>query len=1532
MAWTDSIGKAWDTFEKWDDENVPNPFSAIGGAYTAAADSAFGDAVGVVAKPVGNVLGAGLDVLGYPLDRVKRGLSTGAMLANREDGTSIRDADTWAAAWEASEDVSIGQAYATNVQDAFNFGQDFAQEADPYSPENRAKAKEFYTETWAGRLSSGAADVILDFTVDPLVFGGKAAKLGELARTTIKGADRAPALATSVGNSSITSTKSALKAGERLKNLYTKTDNMTAAEMAALPAFKSSGDAGAIAYFFEKANLDFAGDEVARHQYKADVFGAVLGDQASIDAIKSYGDEMAEQIKAAGSAPATMKALTNYTRDDFGANMIAVANIGDKDALAALKKERERDMLRLSRVVDTAGSTNKIGGTLLENIGLNATLDKIDQRGTSKLKEYTVPNGLFGKPVRYVIGQANQRVPGYVNIKDPTKGYSDLVNTLAQMKHTPAADRKLLADKFVRAATDDDRRLVVQEVEKRIFVDAASKMKPPISQQAAEKFMEESRGRRAAYQKGMADRLYSAADDDTIVQFIDPEDNVTHVFDRAFLTTHIEENHELTDPRVLDDILSKGTNARLLERWMGKGGKATKVSDVADASKESLDYWGTMITRAWKDAALMRLAYPARIQVDTQARTIVQLGLMQWLMTRKEVFGGQAKYLLENADGQKSLKNVFKEGDLDAVLSKQLLGGDKGKNYKGYDIAPAMDMEDVRRIRAGIESHGGAAADIGNDITSQDLRRFRGNGSWGKIKTGTPEWFENWKRAADQIRTSPTARKSLELQDLDQLKAWVISEPKAMAEWKNFEASSKDMDDWLARVLSHSNNYLPSPELKATISNPERARELFDLRSAEDRLVSVQPLKAVKTEKVQAVKDVRSELKAKKAEYAALPKRSKERRALNVEIKQLQQQRKTAQSERWQAKAEYGDAKNPPAPGMVNPVTGKIDPMDVHGENYSPIENTGIEVHWNKVRERWYKVAADAPETIMGRSPIYADTFQQYMRDAIDRLGTDGIDSVGFDNIRKQADRRARQEVGDVLFDATSTSNAAHAMRFLSPFFSAWEDTMRKWGKLFYDNPTVPLTASKLWESPANAGFVEDSEGNYKENGKYYNATGDEITEKEYATRGEYIVLPKIFGGKIDGNKNVGSSFKINRNALNVLFQGDPAWLPGMGPLVQIPTNEIVRRSFPAEANNPVLKYILPFGVTDDSIPYQVLPSWMKQVRDSMGNSKDFSQTYATLMSQEMIRYNMGERKSKPDIDEINRRTRNWYLLRAGLANASPISIQPTPKMQFYIDQAHQYRAKYGGEWQEKYYDKFPQFFEMSLSLSHNETGIQATEQAYNATQRYRKEIRENPELGWFFVGSDNVGAFDPNVNTWQRSTEAGQGKNFRNSKNPDAAIKDLQAQKGWLEYNKARTFVDLELGKRGLHNIQQKGAEDLQLAMNLYRDALAGDNSAWAEAYQQRDSSKVLSMVNAAQSAWKKDPKFAARSDQVALKGYLEARSQVRQLLALRKTKSIEHPDNKDILDAWSIYVKGLVDDNIGFQQMYNRTLEADDLSQELG
>ena len=512
-------------------------------------------------------------------------------------------------------------------------------------------------------------------------------------------------------------------------------------------------------------------------------------------------------------------------------------------------------------------------------------------------------------------------------------------------------------------------------------------------------------------------------------------------------------------------------------------------------------------------------------------------------------------------------------------------------------------------------------------------------------------------------------------------------------------------------------------------------------------------------------------------------------------------------------------------------------------------------------------------------------------------------------------------------------------------------------------------------------GIVQDSNGNRVDaegvhwlknpDGSWHKLDANNKDDAALIGDGEYVMLPASILGGLTGQKD----FRINKKSFNITFQGEPWWLPGAGPMVQIPVNELVKNSFPEEADNPVIKYLLPYGATDDSPLKQALPGWVRQVGNSglVGKSQDYYNVYAQLTAQEMSLQQAGKRGPIKD-GEIATKTRNWFLMRALASNTMPVSMVPSAKLQFYVDQARIYRQKYNniqssdqykqdlakyenqygkdlGEqklklehpeyqsWQAKFYADYPDYYRMSLSLSSNESGIVATDKAYDALKdpKLKRAVAKNVEFGWAYVGADNVYGtddgqqFSQSVYNYQLTNSVGEGNpaTYRGKQSPDEALAAVDAAKGWVDYQKGRTWLNEQLANRGLASLNSKGAEDLKQAFNTFKDQLSEENHAWREDFDSRDSGKVLRFLTAMTEQQSTNKSFAARTDQQAIADYVKGRAWMQEQLAAREKHTLA--SNPDLEEQWDIFTSALVKDNIGFEQVYNRILDADDLKGDL-
>ena len=1152
---------------------------------------------------------------------------------------------------------------------------------------------------------------------------------------------------------------------------------------------------------------------------------------------------LAEELKRAGLPPDQAVAADKFSWDDHGQGMISGFNTAEDAAITQNKEAIQRELDRLDKI--SGLRTNTVIPSLMDVSQAGKVSKYINEAPVERVTESVIPNGLYGRTVRVQQGSARTRVPGNINLTDPNEGFSHLTSVLGQMKYSTAATKRDILDRWTAAANRGERRSVVDHTSSVIMRDyaAAHGMDP----KAAKAILDKMEGRRGAYWNALKTRYYSAAPEDGFVSMVDPEADEAIAVSKPLLQSQIENTHPILDPRLVDSTLKAGTQRRMLERWaassrFGNVDLATKQANAVRGGLDMLDSYAQMVSSRWKDSALLRVAYPFRVQTDSQGRLAMHMGAMSTIANLPKRLGRLKLYYSEK-DMEQALQSEFMTGETHGVDA----------TGKAVSIDPGLNEDHAAHIARVIQSSGGGMMDLGNELANIDLRRFRGSNNWGKVGTADKAWFDNWVRDVQQIKASPTASQAMLTPDVDYMRAWARENAAGRQEWSEFSKQYRgDQEAWLADVVHHVNHYVPTDELKSAVIGPNGG---FDQAAAKKAFDAAPDLK-----------------------------------------------------------------------------------MDAHGEVYSPLSRTDRSGEWlNDKREKLYNLVADAPETVLARAPLYTAAYKDYMRKAIEATDSEFLDQKMLASIQRGAHLSARKEMAEVLYDSAHTSNLAHTMRFVSPFFAAWEDTMTKWSKLIYDNPSSMRRIMQAYQAPNDANFVVDSEGNQVDaEGHVYDNDGKRVdNQRDYRGSGQWIVVPLSLSG-LAGNaaaRKKAGQFKISKTSFNSVFQGDPWWAPGFGPAVQVPINTITRKMFPTEADSPIMRYLLPYGVTDDSPAKQFMPAWVRNARNAFGNSSDHANEWAQLMAVETIRFKQGDRKTAPTAEEIDNKTRNHFLMQAASDFGLPLKTQQAPKFQFYLDRWHEYQSKFGIHAKDKFRQDFPEYGDLAVSLSANDSGLNYTDKAYNAVKRYRSEIRENPTMAWFYAGADNVGGqFSNGVYNWERTTEAGKGVNFRGSKNPQQALDDIQVEDGWTKYNKMRTLVNLELKKRGLNNIQQTGADDLQFVMQKYRGILASQNKAWASSYGNGASDKVGELVRTASAAWAKDPKFKARSDQQALQQYLKMREVVRTVAEARGHGGVYAQGNEDVANAWDAYVKNLVDNNVGFEQMYNRALEDDDMGAILG
>jgi hypothetical protein len=324
-----------------------------------------------------------------------------------------------------------------------------------------------------------------------------------------------------------------------------------------------------------------------------------------------------------------------------------------------------------------------------------------------------------------------------------------------------------------------------------------------------------------------------------------------------------------------------------------------------------------------------------------------------------------------------------------------------------------------------------------------------------------------------------------------------------------------------------------------------------------------------------------------------------------------------------------------------------------------------------------------------------------------------------------------------------------------------------------------------------------------------------------------------------------------------------------------------------------------------------------------------------------------------PSDATIKKMTDDYYKMRIAANLILPYSPKFDSPYRMYMDKYRQYQQQYPGlgEADAKFLQDFgPTFFDFATSLSSNKTGIAATQSAYAATKRYGSLVssvyKDYPGLASLITNTKGNTAFSQAVYDWQYGTQVGPGTadTFRSVSNAQDAEKQNKVKLGWIQYRNVMNQVDAVMHQRGLSSLSQKGAEDLKAikqatvqALSVERDAqgkpildAAGQPvpSAWLDAYNDPNGAKTQQVISGLTKMTANNEQFWKDNQNnptwKAVKTYLQVRSQLSNVLANRKAKSITAKSNADVAGIYDAVVTALKKD-VQFGDIYDRYLSQD-------
>jgi hypothetical protein len=582
------------------------------------------------------------------------------------------------------------------------------------------------------------------------------------------------------------------------------------------------------------------------------------------------------------------------------------------------------------------------------------------------------------------------------------------------------------------------------------------------------------------------------------------------------------------------------------------------------------------------------------------------------------------------------------------------------------------------------------------------------------------------------------------------------------------------------------------------------------------------------------------------------------------------------------------------------------------------------------------------PETTLARHPlaraVYRSEMQQRANIALslkrstlkDDKAQLTIDEI--EGLRKDAVESTRREVNKTLFTIIRKSYAGEKMRYIMPFFNAWENTVRRWSNLAGDNPVAIAKAGQVTASLSNQNNVMDRDGNLATTFSYDNVIVLPMPETFMKT------MERIpgGGGLAAAIRSAGSQVSIPIRSLDVMFQGEA--IAGFGPIVAIPAGELEKMRPDFES---ILSPIIPFGAQDNALK-GLLPPALQKATQLWSGTRDgqWSRTFNTVYRYELIKFKLGERNTEPTFEEVQRLTNDMYKVKMLSNLALPFAAQYDSPLGWYTQQYRKLQQTYGSKADVLFLQMYPEMAEATVSASLNNTGAQASQTAQANTLKYKALISKigtnTPEMIGFIV-NDPTGKYDFSnaVYQWQQRNAPvpGSTENFRGTRNPALLKQDANKKSGWIDYRKAMDYLDSQLYSQGFESYSESGAEELNLMKQMFTQQLATTNKDWAADFYSVDKGKWIYRMQTIKTIlsdpqWVKDNGSRPIVTQLAI--YYNTRTQIARELASRKAEggaaSLEAKDNEDLNALWTRTVATLRQESGGeFDAFFQRFLQND-------
>ena len=632
-----------------------------------------------------------------------------------------------------------------------------------------------------------------------------------------------------------------------------------------------------------------------------------------------------------------------------------------------------------------------------------------------------------------------------------------------------------------------------------------------------------------------------------------------------------------------------------------------------------------------------------------------------------------------------------------------------------------------------------------------------------------------------------------------------------------------------------------------------------------------------------------------------------------------------------------------------NALQGRTDLVSVHGEKFGLKDNRKFWEKYNDTAASIFRRIGALPEDAMVRHPLYRFVYEKTLAELVDRKLAagftkgqieQGITNGQFRGMLDSARRTALKETQATAYTIQRYSGTTALMSYISPFFAAYSNTMRVWGRLAWENPNIVGRANLVWNAPERAGLVQRDE-----------RSGDTYVAMQLGN-----VLPDWLKSRIGDN----TLMKFPKNSLNLIFQGEPWWSPGFGPIAQVPASLVVKNSpdINQQLTNALGFYVPARGVLDAILPMGpgenttdiVLSSSLRRLKSIMFGTKDkdYVNQLQDIYATERQRWREGKRRDEPTFDEVRKKNDAMMALRFVSALTLPFQPKFASEYEPYVQIWKKYQTEgtvNGESATQRFYADYPDYFTLSFARSSSPTGMDVSGDAVYRAKQNRALVGElyknNPFLIQLVTNNGQVegsGKFDQATYVWQlkNSPVPGSKENFRGQLDPISEVKQQDVKAGWYEYMKMMSSVNAEMQKYGITSLNSSEGQAYNEMKKEAIKTIGQKYPEWAadrvsyEVGKQKETiigiNKILqdnnfldNISDAEKPAW------------AIMKDYMDSRNWIVDQLQQRKanggTSAITNPENADLQDLWDRYTSMAKANNTQFSSWYDRFLDTDKL-----